>query len=240
MRIQELCGRHRSQDIYICGTGPSLRVTNLSFLVDRVTIGLNQFWRHLTPTYSITVHPELVLSYEAEGGLRDAHTLRRTKWIVKRKAPMADLKWADGRFYVFETINEDYSVLRLQPPDRLFLSKGIQCTALDMAVRMGAKNIFLVGTDMCSLGGEHHGHEQHVRFHGLDPDTVYKEYRYSTAKVRKVLEEYHGVNIMTLSPFLGVGAPEEDYARRCKEKGLPPLPAPEDTSGYKRETPKLG
>ena len=228
MRINQLYGKHAGQDVYICGTGPSMRVFPIDYLRDKVTIGLNQFWRYLMPTYNITVHPELL-----QECYRDAKKMP-SQWIVKKKPPMHELSLDDDRFYVFHT-SDKYETVTERPADTLFIGRGVQQTAMDLAARMGASTIVLVGVDMTDLGGEHHGHDQHVRFHGLRPADVYMEYRMFTAEVRRRLREAFDVKVLTLSPLLGANAGTEDYLRLCKEHSLPRLPKPKDTSSYKRK-----
>jgi hypothetical protein len=232
MRIEQLYRKHCNDDIYVVGTGPSMRCFPMEFLRGRVTIGLNQAFRYFAPTYSITVHPELVLEY------LQLPSRPATQWLIKKKPPMKCLELDDPSHYVFHT-SEDWNTLRARPRDTLFLGRGVQCTAMDMAARMGARTVILVGCDHCDLCGDHHGHDQHVRFYGLEPDIIYKEYRRYTAKVRKALREAFGVQTLTLSPFVGLDAPQEDYQRLCLERGLSRLPPPRDTSPYRRARPRL-
>lgn len=232
MHIADVYNRCRSDAIFICGTGPSIRVFPLEILEKAVSIGLNQFWKHAPTTYSITVHPELLDAYEAaypQGG--------RTQWFVKKKPPRADLTFDDPRYYVFETSPELKTVTE-RPIDRLLISEGVQCTAMDLAARMGAKLIILVGCDGTNLGGDFHADSQHVRWLGQKPADQYALYRKRTAQVRKILRDVHEVNVVTMTPFVSAGFPEEDYLRLCQELNLPRLPPPKDTSPYKRPTPK--
>lgn len=228
MRINELANKHKDGDIYIVGTGPSMRVFPVDFLKDKTTIGLNQAWRYRELTYSITVHPELVLEYQKT---QNAH---RTTWIIKKKPPMENLEFSDPNYYVFHTEQENYELFSKPKPDTLFIGRGVQQTAMHMAAIMGAKNIILVGVDMTDLGGEHHGHDQHVKFHGMEPSDVYAEYRKVTAKVRSTLLR-KGINTLTLTPFLGAVHGNEDYGRLLHELNLPKLPPPKDTSTYLRK-----
>ena len=57
--VSELHGRHPGSDIYVIGTGASLRVFPAGFLDGRITIGLNLAWREVDVRYGITTHPEL-------------------------------------------------------------------------------------------------------------------------------------------------------------------------------------
>jgi len=230
MRISSLYGKYKGQTAYIVGTGPSLRCMPLDFLKDKLTIGLNQSWKHIRPTLSITVHPELVLEYE------DTFRGHPTRWVVKKKPPMERLELDDPKYYVFGT-SYDIDCIRTQPADTLYLGEGIQTTAMDLAARLGAKYIILVGCDAAALGGDYHAHDQHVRWLGLQPDDQYRLYRERTAEVRSALRG-RGVHVMSLSPFIGADAAQEDYERLRKELNLDKLPPPKDTSTYNRSMPK--
>lgn len=229
MRIGALTDRHKGETIYVIGTGASLRCMPLGFFADKLSIGLNQTWRHLPTTYSITVHPELLADYEKAGK-------SITQWIVKKKPPRAELNLDDARYYVFGT-SYDLAAIRERPKDTLYLGEGVQTTAMDLAARLGASTIVLVGCDAKALGGDFHAHDQHVRWVGRKPADQYRLYRETTAAVRTVLRGM-GVAVMTLSPFIGVDAGEEDYKRLCKELGLSPLPPPTDISPKNWKPPK--
>lgn len=213
--------------VYIVGTGPSLRCMDLKFLESKTTIGLNQAWKHLQTTFMITVHPELLIEYE------NAPTRRSTRWVVKKKPPMGDIPLDHPSHYVFGT-DYDVTAVTRRPADTLYLGEGVQTCAMDLAARMGARFIVLVGCDAGSLGGDCHGHDQHVRWLGMKPADQYKLYRDTTAAVRAELRKL-GVSVYSMSPFIGVHAAEEDYARLKTELKLPALPRPVDTSPYKRD-----
>ena len=239
MRISQLHNFAAGSPVFVVGTGPSLRV--FPFLTEflshgRLVIGLNQAYRHCNPQFMLTVHPELYLEWRklrAEGNSAD------TKWIIKKKPPMENLSFDDPVHYVFNTSPDLRTVADRPDPDVLYIGEGVQCTAIDLAARMGAGAVILIGCDACSLLGEHHGHDQHVRFLGLQPEDQYALYRKRTAQVRKIVREKYKLPVLTLSPFIGVGHAEEDYARLCMELGLQKLPKPKDVSPYKREKPKL-
>lgn len=229
MRIQSIPRVGGDLAVYIVGTGPSLRCLDLAFLHNKITIGLNQAWRHLATTYSITVHPELIKDYTQDV---PSH-IRWTRWITKKKPPLANLELDDPDCYVFHT-DYDIKTVKTRPEDTLYLGEGVQTCAMDLAARMGARFVVLVGCDGGSLDGDFHAHDQHVKWLGMKADEQYALYRQSTAEVRTVLFE-KGVSVMSLSPFIGVNAANEDYARLKTELKLPALPAPKDTSGYVRD-----
>lgn len=230
MRIAKLHDLCKGGDIFVAGTGPSLRCLDLGYLRDKFVIGLNQFYRLAPTNLSLTVHPELIV--EADKTKVRCHD--HLQWVTKRKPPLNTLDFGDSRHYVFKS-STDLQVVADRPADVLYLGEGIQATAVDLAARMGAKNVVLVGCDACQLGTEFHAHDAHVRWLGQTPAAQYRLYRDHTAAVRQVVREKWGVNVMTLSPFIGLDAAQEDYARLCRELKLEPLPPPEDVSPYRRK-----
>jgi len=227
MRIQKLTDICRDDTVYIIGTGPSLRCMDLSFFENKVTIGLNQAWRHLPTSYAITVHPELLADYHA------SKPKKPTRWIVKRKPPREDLTLDDPKYYVFDT-SYDLNTVATKPKDTLYLGEGVQTCAMDLASRMAARFIVLVGCDGYALNGDYHAHDQHVKWLGMQPNDQYALYRQSTAEVREVLRK-DGVSVLTMTPFIGAAHAHEDYARLCDVLKLPKLQQPVDTSTYVRD-----
>ena len=231
MRIKFLFNKHLGKDIYVVGTGPTARLIPDGFFKGKITIGLNQAYKIIEPTYSLTVHPELEVEYRE---LVKAKKVKSTTWVIKHKAPTF-LHLDDISRYVFNTSTAWSEFIGLKP-DTLFLGKGIQVTAIDLACRMGARSVILVGVDLGSVGGDHHGHDQHIQFHGLSASEVYREYRLWTYKARRLAREKAGVAVLSLSPLLGCGGDvhQADYAQFRKELGLSVLPKPKDISKYKR------
>lgn len=238
MNLRDLFGRHRGQTIYIVGTGPSMRCFPRSVLAGKTTIGLNQAFHYFKPTYSLTVHPDVIDTLHVNCG----------QWLVKPKGDLTEASAKKAGFCVFHTFAEpdgphDLSFVRgcvRHSYDQLYLGRGIQCTAMHLAEKMGATDIALVGCDHTDLAGEHHGHDQHVRWLGVEPARVYREYRHYTAMMRRVLREERGIHTFTLSPFVGLDAAAEDFERLRKEMDLPPLPPPRDLSPYIRPAGKVG
>jgi hypothetical protein len=231
MRIGKLYNIHKGEDIYIVGTGPTARMLPSNILSGRITIGLNQAYKNFNVLYSITVHPELEVEYR---DVLKANPSVSTKWIVKQKPP-TNLPFDDPGRYVFKT-SPEWAGFIGKDKDTLFVGRGVQQTAIDMACRMGARAIFLIGVDMSDLGGDHHSHNQHVRFHGLPHEDVYSEYRAWTYKSRKLAREKAKIPVLSLSPLLGCGGAihDADYVQLRDELGLAKLPEPKDTSGYSR------
>lgn len=233
MRIYDLYNKHSGEDIYVVGTGPTLRMLPKGFFSNKIAIGLNQAYRTFDLTYAITVHPELLKGYKE---FIKEDKCKKTKWVVCSLKTPLKLKLNDAKYYVYNR-NNDWKCFIKRTEDSLFCGRGIQQTAIDLAGRMGAANIILVGVDMESLGGDHHGHNQHVRFQGISPEEVYKEYRTWTYKAKKLAREHHGISVLSLSPLLGCGGSihNSDYEQLRIEMGLTPLDKPKDISKKTRK-----
>lgn len=235
MRVSLLYGKHKGEDIYVVGSGPSLRYYHPEFFRGRITIGLNRAYCTIQPTYTITAHPDLFAEYlSIPEGKRVP-----TSWIVKAFKPPLRLTFEDPRCYVFRAgaphDGHQLRFLREQCKDEyLYQGRGIHQTAMNLAAHMGARTIFLVGCDMCALTDEHHASDQPTKFLGLPPERVYKEYRLFTDHVRQVLRDELGIHVVSLSPFLGLNSVEEDSARLRTQLRLRPLPPAKDVSTYQR------
>lgn len=237
MRIQSLQLRSWfvGRVVYVIGTGPSMRLFDIRMLAGQPTIALNQAWKYWIgvdhrPTLGLTVHPEHVLEQKATDKSR-----KPMPWATKPKGPLDNVQLDDPRYFMFHS-GEGWDALVKRPRDVLFVGRGVQQTAMDLAARCGATAIVLVGVDMTDLGGEHHGHEQHVQFHGLSAGATYSEYRAFTAKARDLLWEHWRIPVVTMAPFVGVTHVESDYLKQLELRGLPRLPPPEDVSSYLRKS----
>lgn len=235
MRIEKLFSLYRSANsiCFVLGTGPSMRYFPIQAMEGAYVLGLNQAWKYRKCHFMLTAHPEL---YQEWAATEEAKTAT-TKWIIKKKAPMAHLELDDPEHYVYLT-SPDIKTVTERPADTLYLGEGIQCTAIDLLARAGFKTIILVGCDMTSLAGDYHGHDQHVRWLGQTPDVQYALYRKTTAMTRSAVRDAFGVNVLTLSPFIGLMGAEEDSHRLRGELGIKPLPAPKDISPYTRKGTK--
>jgi hypothetical protein len=119
--------------------------------------------------------------------------------------------------------------------DHLYLWSSISQPAVNLAAHMGAKNIVLVGCDNAALMGNHHAHDQHTRWLGVEADQRYRDYYEGLAELRIALRA-QGVNLVSMSPFLTLGPHEREFVELCDELGVPSfVDNPDITATY--ETP---
>lgn len=231
--VSELYGRHEGADIYVVGTGTSLRVFPHELLAGRITIGLNLAWQTIQPRYSITIHPD----FSVPEFLPEPQSRPEITWIAKhdklRHMPAEQIAHAEENFYFFRTDGQPNTLtdglsnagripswVDAPTGDFLYLWGSIATSGVNLAANMGAKNIFLVGCDNSSLVGNHHALGQHTKWLGHSPDDRYRDYYEGLAEVRSGLRS-RGVNLVSLTPFLTLGPHEDDFTRLCQELGTP-------------------
>ena len=224
---------HVGGDIFIVGTGASLRVFPLDFLQGKITIGLNQAWKVVDTTYAITMMPKINIPEFMEGELPNSGITWVTKPSkIKAQCTLEEIEYAEKNFYGFENdgpvsftgldeISEAGRVLDwvLTPSsEKLYLWTSISQSAMNLAANMGAKNIILIGCDNGAIGNNHHAHEQHTMWKGESPDIRYMQYYEGVAEVRNMLRR-RGVNVLSMNPFVKLDAPGLDFERICQETG---------------------
>ncbi len=234
--VSGLTGKHKGKDIYIVGTGTSMRVFPLPFLENKITIGLNRAWELMPVTYCISMVPHLNFPEFTEGKFNEDITWVTKHDKYKTHASDEQLSQAENDYYFFRT-NGKMSVTALDETndggrmlswvkepteDFLYLWSSISQSAVNLAANMGAKNIILVGCDNSSLAENHHAHDQHTLWKGVDPNERYMEYYEGLAEMRPVLAA-RGINLISINPFLKLDAAEMDFNRLCKEQDQPEL-----------------
>jgi len=229
--VSELYNKYPNSDIYVVGTGASLRVFPHSLLENKIVIGLNMAWKTVPVKYAITIHPDLSMPEM----LPDEPDHPEITWVTKYNKSKSVLspeqfKIVEQKCYFFEMYGRPNTQPPNKPPDtgrildwvrrptenKLYLWTSIAQAGVNLAANMGARNIFLVGCDNCALLGNNHAHKQHTRWRDATPDTRYQEYYEGLAEMRPALRE-RGVNLVSLTPFLSLERPENDFTRLCGE-----------------------
>lgn len=233
--VSELYGRHQGCDIYVIGTGASLRVFPKDFFKGKVTIGLNMAWKMLPVTYGITIHPDLNIPEFMPDEIEHPDII----WVTghrKCRNLLTDtqLRYAEEEFYFFNY----HGKTNTQPPDQpsdsgrildwvrnpcennLYVWSSISQAGANLAANMGAKNVILVGCDNMALLNNHHSHHQHTRWKGVDPSVRYNQYYEGLVEVRAALRE-RGVNLLSMNPFLSLSDLEKDFRTLCAEMQVP-------------------
>jgi hypothetical protein len=233
--VSDLYGKHEGADIFVVGTGASMRVFPRSFWADRITIGLNYAWRIAPVRYSLTIGPHLHVPEFVEG----EEPRPEITWITKfSKAKLVltpeQLQYADRHFYSYESNGRKNTQPQEEPSDagrildwvrrpsenNLYQWSSISQTGANLAANLGARNVILVGCDNCALLDDHHADRQHTKWLGAEPERRYLQYYEGLVEVRAALRE-RGVNLLSLSSLLKLDEPERDFRLLCDELEQP-------------------
>jgi hypothetical protein len=232
--IEALYDRYPEQDIYILGTGASVRVFPLDMLQGRTVIGLNMAWKLWPVNYGITMRPELnIPEFMGEGECPQIQWITKPNKLTSPEQVEFVARNSD-RFFSFRTDGKKCNLPKDQPSEAgrmlewvrqptgefLYLWSSISQSAMNLAANMGARNIFLIGCDNSALGGNHHAHAQHTFWKGEDPNVRYRQYEQGCHEVRLALRE-RGVNVVSLTPFMSLSDADRQFTGLCDELGKP-------------------
>lgn len=230
-------------DVYIVGSGPSLRVFPVDFLKGRCCILLNTAHRILPGLGPVAfsnnldflapkgkLHPACECEYKVIKG--------RLKWEwISRPWENADnhVDWDDPRYYVFsyrepkmehaktgEVMSTgdtwshyDDCALWKEPDFYWNVRKGtVAIFAVQFALLAGAKSITLIGCDCCDFG-----ERKFASSHNAGPVNMvhnYEQYAAGLNRLAKEARERFGVPLLHLSPFPGYGREQQQYLEFLK------------------------
>lgn len=172
-KLKELQNKHKGQRCFIVGNGPSLRIEDLTTLHNHgeVTFAFNRIFQIFDKTpwrpYYFISQDSLALTTSAE---------EMSDIPAKAKFIPIEAKWyqgiqIEGAVYFHLTPNDekDYHLFSKSIPSMIFNSTTVAYTAIQLAVWMGFKEIYLIGTD-------HHFHTTRDRHGKIHIDSNAKDY----------------------------------------------------------------
>lgn len=152
--VKSLCNKHVGKRCFIIGNGPSLTSQDLDLLKEEITFGSNKIyamyektkWR---PTYYVCTDPYLVAEIKDK--------IRLLKDSVKFVANSKGRKSIDHQYGIYHLMVEPRYVIKLENYVQkkitttihkcISKTQTVTCTAIEMAIYMGIKEIYLLGVD---------------------------------------------------------------------------------------------
>jgi hypothetical protein len=215
------------RDVYIIGTGPSLRVFPIDFLRDRCCILLNKACRILPELGPIgfSNRADFLLPPD-ECGAKIQIVKGRLKWQSDPPPSRPDnhCSWNDPRFYVFSYRDPQWdsvshfsrSQLWAEPDYFWNVKKGsVAIFAVQFAALAGARSITLIGCDCCELAGADGADRPYAaEVAGDQTGRVvhnYNQYAAGLDILARECRERFGIPLLHLSPFPGFGREREQF-----------------------------
>ncbi len=245
MKVSDLYGFDGpcyGRDVYIVGTGPSLRVFPVDFLKDRCCILLNTAHRILPDVGPIAFSNRLDF-LQAKPGLHDECRCDiqivkgRLKWQDSPGPERTDnhVRWSDERYHVFsyreppwDSFSHFDEVALWKEPDFYWnVNKGtVAIFAAQFAALAGAKSVSLIGCDCVELGGRDGGGKEieslacAARANRGPKGMVhhYEQYAAGLNRLAKELRKRFNIPLLHLSPFPGFSREQQQF-REFQEWG---------------------
>lgn len=203
----------RGQDVYIIGSGPSIRVFDTSFLKDKCCILLNRASDHLDLGPFAFVNNRGFINPNNQ-----STTIKVVKAHLKFDGEEREdnhVTWDHPEYYCFSYTPKDRFIKWNElgwttPIDPLYYwnihGGSVATFACQFALLAGAKSITLVGCDCISIGNRNYFTKKSS---GPRRNIVYDGYRESLHIMQRIARSQFNVPVMTLWPFCGVGRYDE-------------------------------
>jgi len=212
---------HLGKDIYVIGSGKSVDFFPLSFFDGKVTIGVNQVFKKIVPTYLVRKEHKLLADI-LKLNLDTIHFVSRGEAGSHGDANKEFVE--KGKFENVVVFDHELNIcdVRRLPPrdDQLIVSYSTITSAIHLAAHMGAKNIILLGHDSGTLDGkcnfEGYHTEKTMGFYWKEKHEYEKWLRVidkGTIRLKHLLYERYGCNVVSLNPFINFGLEGHVYKR---------------------------
>jgi hypothetical protein len=213
-KLQELKNKLSGQEVFIIGGGYSVKGVNIDFLKDKLTIGINDSYKIL---------PNATALYWSDNSWLGRHIDQ----IEKHPCPLrfnarhngqgmvnADIETSGNATVLLRT-----SVMGFDPnPDNVAGNNG-GAHALNLAINMGAKKIYLVGYDMRDnplKRTETHWHNNHKL--AVRPDIYTNQFIPAIVALDKEVRRLGiDVEIINCSPTSAIQCFKKDRIRELYE-----------------------
>jgi len=195
-------GSWKGKPCVVIGGGPSLRQFDWSLLQGWLTIGVNRVYEKHDPTIIFSMDKrffnwtvtEVQYGAEAKKKFLESKALKVWRWTPGRVFPSDIL-------IVKDYVNYSKAYYAISPSLKLGIGHGNNSgySAMNVAVCLGAKPIYLLGFDLKVSDGKKHWHDGHPR---NQPEKVLSNFKLSFEKARPKLKKIGAevINVVVDSP----------------------------------------
>ena len=209
---------HKGKDIYVIGSGKSCDFISRDFFDNKITIGINEVFTRYSTTY--LCRKEIWMIREAapkkpnsiffcsrgDCGGGNSKNLELAKKMEKEKKA-DNIVIFDHKNNICRPINIERDLPNLDE-NKLLVSYSTSCSAIHLALYMGAKNIILVGLDGGKIDGEinykgyrighHSGRFNPKQYHNWIKTTCINS---DMITLKTHFKKKYNCNVYSLNPF---------------------------------------
>lgn len=201
-------GRHRGEDVYVLGSGPTVGYIDPWFFTGRVVVATNRVAERLG-LYDMPCTVYTHTHYHAE----DAVPLAREHpkhWFFAPNGdqghagmPLEADRLRNIVYYPHQTTRYDFDVDAAWPPTGgLLVGSTSLHGSMHLACLLGARNVILVGADCATLdAATNQAGYQSGNLRVEDPLPWLRRWQQHLMMVKHKLEDVYGVRIYSLLPF---------------------------------------
>lgn len=221
-QLSEIRGRHAGADIYLIASGKSMDHVDPAFFEGKVTVGVNQSFRRVPPSY-VVVHNaffyEECYLWAAENNvplLTVKYGFMNPRRRIRQVPPPVD---TPPPVYLFDCrypIECDGMDLSVVGTDEIVGGRSTLLTGIHICAYLGAKNVILCGADGGLLDGESHfvGYREGNATPNIDNFPAWlRTVEPQVIALRRRLYEVYGCRVYSLNPFVNFGLEGHQYRR---------------------------
>ena len=215
MNLQDFKNKHDNQDVYIICSGKSIDFIDKSFFDNKITIGINQVDKFLSPTY--LVRKEIPDNFQLP-----TNSLMFVSEFKCGNKQVLNPKYSNVVYFKHD--NNVLELLNIPDEGKLVVSYSSITTGIHLAAHMGAKNIILVGHDCGTLDGEmnfkgyHTNDTLKIAWGETNHNVKYSQWvsrniEHHTIKLKGILKNKYGCNVYSLNPFINFNLENHVYRK---------------------------
>jgi len=222
--LKKFLNIHQGLDIYIVASGKSLDFFDLTFLENKISIGINQIYKKIKTNYLII--KDLFAIKKCIKFLKDDQFLFISKGNFGESNELNKIfienNYKKNNIIVFDHEKNKHRIKEYpENKDHLIVSHSTITSAIHLAAYMGAKNIILIGHDCGSINGEFncsfYHDENTYKIAWKNGIEDYKEWLTSiekdTIRIKKIIKEKYNCNLYSLNPFINFNLEGNIYER---------------------------
>lgn len=218
LNLGDFKDKHKGQDIYVIGSGPSCDYIDPTFFDNKITVGTNQTYRRYNTTY--IVRKEHKLLQETINNYSGPIFVSMGDCGNINNAFNASKYTGLDRVCVYAHFQNklDLDLKAFDFPNHLCVSHSTITTSIHLAYHLGAKNIILVGVDHGTLDGKQtfDNYYKNIKETAWSNWDQYKNWLKKidsdTLKMKAKLAIL-GINIYSINPFINFSLEGHKYER---------------------------
>lgn len=226
LKLTEFKDKHKNSDIYIIASGKSCDFIDNSFFSNKITIGINQTYKKLIPTYLLRKEFKLLNEIISNDKLQNtthfisAGDCGSLNIKNKKQIDLLDNNKKKNICVYDHNKNEHFNTTIPKLTDnQLYVSYSTITTAIYLAYYMGAKNIILVGHDCGLIDNKSNFNSYHTEetlkicWKG-DSQSQYNNWLNKIENQTIILKEFlkdKNINVVSLNPFINFNLEGHNY-----------------------------